>query len=130
MVLIVEDKLRFPLLLQYLTKVCLLYYIIHAQLISFSSLKITWLFILYVIFLQHILTGTPPSAAEDIEIVNGTVDFVTTSLLLNITWKPPFPYGKLFAYNLVLTAEFSNENETFNQTLTSRFFPVSLFAHN
>ena len=78
--------------------------------------------------MHYVLSGTPPSAAADVEVLNGTVDFATSSLLLDITWKPPYPYGKLVAYKLILTAEFDNENKTFNQTLASRFFPVSFIC--
>ena len=74
----------------------------------------------------HLLSGTHPSAAEDVEILNGTIDFTTSSLLLDIGWKLPFPYGKLIAYNLILTAEFDNGNETYNLTLANEYFPVSL----
>ena len=65
--------------------------------------------------------GRSPSAINYIDIVNGTVDVVTSTLLLNITWEPPYPYGELQHYELQLTAEI---NETTNDTVGRQIFPV------
>ena len=55
----------------------------------------------------HVQTssGRPPSTINSIDIVNGTVDAVTSTILLNITWEPPYPYGELQYYELRLTGE-------------------------
>lgn len=65
--------------------------------------------------------GLPPSTINFFDIVNATVDAMTSTILLNITWEPPlYPYGELQYYELMLTAEF---NETGNQTFErQRFF--------
>ena len=66
-------------------------------------------------------SGRPPSAINYIDIVNGTVDVVTSTIQLNITWEPPYPYGELQYYDLRLTAEI---NETANDTVGRQIFPV------
>jgi len=66
--------------------------------------------------------GLPPSTINFIDIVNGTVDRVKNTILLNITWDPPYPYGELEYYELFLTAEF---NVTANHTFTRQTYFVS-----
>ena len=67
-------------------------------------------------------SGLPPSAINFIEIVNATVDAMTSTILLNITWEPPlYPYGELEYYQLLLIAEF---NEITNHTFGGRRFFV------
>ena len=67
------------------------------------------------------LSGIPPSTINSIDIINGTVDVITSTILLNITWEPPDPYGELEHYELRLTAEF---NGTTNHTFGRQRFPV------
>ena len=50
-------------------------------------------------------SGLPPSTINSLDIVNGTVDVVTSTIQLNITWEPPYPYGEFEYYELRLTAE-------------------------
>ena len=69
--------------------------------------------------LQSII-GLPPSTINSIDIVNGTVDVVTSTMLLNITWEPPYPYGELQYYELQLTAEVNGTNDTVRRQI----FPV------
>ena len=57
-------------------------------------------------------SGLPPSTINSIDIVNGTVDVVTSTIQLNITWEPPYPYGELQYYELRLTAEI-NETDSY-----------------
>ena len=46
---------------------------------------------------------------------------MTSTILLNITWEPPDPYGELEHYELLLTAEL---NGTTNHTFGGKRFPV------
>ena len=69
----------------------------------------------------HLCIGRPPSTINSIDIVNGTVDVVTSTILLNITWEPPYPYGELQYYELQLTGEV---NGTANGTFGGQRFPV------
>ena len=69
----------------------------------------------------NIPSGLPPSTINSIDIVNGTVDVVTSTILLNITWEPPYPYGELEYYELQLTGEL---NGTANQTFGGKRFFV------
>ena len=69
-------------------------------------------------------SGLPPSTVNFIDIVNGTVDPVRNTILLNITWEPPYSYGELEFYQLLLTAEF---NGTDNYTFGGKTFYVSHF---
>ena len=50
-------------------------------------------------------SGLPPSTINSLDIVNGTVDVVASTIQLNITWEPPYPYGEFEYYELRLTAE-------------------------
>jgi len=68
--------------------------------------------------------GLPPSTVNFIEIVNGTVDTVENTILLNIKWDPPYPYGELEYYELFLTAEF-NGTTNYNHTFGKKTFSVS-----
>ena len=70
---------------------------------------------------SHLFIGLPPSTINSIDIVNGTVDVVKSTIQLNITWEPPYPYGELQYYELRLTAEV---NETANDTVVKQTFPV------
>ena len=58
-------------------------------------------------YISHSITssGLPPSTINSLDIVNGTVDAVTKTIQLNITWEPPYPYGELEYYDLRLTAK-------------------------
>ena len=70
-------------------------------------------------YVPYLITssGLPPSTVNSIDIVNGTVDVVTSTIQLNITWEPPYPYGELQYYDLRLTAEV---NGTANYTFGGR----------
>jgi len=67
--------------------------------------------------------GRPPSLIRSITILNTSVDAVTGTLALNITWEPPFPYGKLLFYRLVINAV---NNSAIIRTVASRVLKVSL----
>ena len=67
-------------------------------------------------------SGVPPSTINSIDIINGTVDVITRTILLIITWEPPNPYGELEHYDLLLTAEL---NGTTNHTFGGEKFSVS-----
>ena len=71
-------------------------------------------------------TGRAPSTIEEAEILNGTVDLVTSRIQLDISWDPPFPFGKLLYYTVVLqSGELDNSNSTANRTFESINLSVS-----
>ena len=77
---------------------------------------------IYIITYSITYLGVPPSTINSIDIINGTVDVMTSTILLIITWEPPTNlYGELEHYELLLTAEL---NGTTNRTFGRKRFPV------
>ena len=66
-------------------------------------------------------SGLPPSTINFIDILNVTIDTMISTMSLNITWEPPYPYGELQYYELMLTAEF---NGTANYTFGGNAYHV------
>ena len=81
----------------------------------FLSYSAVFYIMIHAISYSSTSSGLPPSTINSIDIVNGAVDVVASTIQLNITWEPPYPYGELQYYELQLTAE---GNETANQTFS------------
>ena len=81
---------------------------------------------MYFMF-DHWITssGRPPSTINSIDIVSGTVDVETSTILLNITWEPPHPYGELQYYEIQLIGRVSGIT---NYTFGGQRIPVRLLT--